>query len=105
MKPAATSRRERAPERDESRADANGRSTVRRLKRPLLVVDLPAVTAYAYENVFIMLWRGATTDASLDSIHAALGVVATQHAEGIAIVSVIERGASPPSAEHRAKVR
>jgi hypothetical protein len=103
MKPAAAKDGVRA--RLDSQTDADGRSTVRRLKTPLLVVDQSAVSSYAYENVFIMLWRGATTDAALDSVHQALGILAMHHPEGIAIISIIERGATPPSAEHRAKVR
>jgi len=72
---------------------------------PALVVDQPAVLAYALENLFVMLWRGATTDVALDDVHAALERVVAQHEEGIAIVSIIQRGAPPPSSAHRGRVR
>lgn len=72
---------------------------------PALVVDLPNVLAYTFENLFLMLWRGPTTDAALDAIHLAMQALVDGRSDGIAIFSIIERGATPPSAEHRERVR
>src|SRR5437867_11355100 len=72
---------------------------------PAIVVNQSNVTAYCYENVFLMLWRGTTTDEALEEVHQALGKLAMMRDEGIAILSVIERGATPPSAVHRGRVR
>jgi hypothetical protein len=70
-----------------------------------IVVDRPAVLAYQCGNLFMMVWRGATTDEALDAVHASMTAMVAIHPEGIGIVSIIERGAPPPSTEHRARVR
>ena len=91
----------RRPSPDASDASISGL----RKRPPTRVVENPAVLAYSLENIFVMIWRGGTTDAALDEIHGALSRIVALHDQGIAIVSIIARGTPPPSAAHRARVR
>jgi hypothetical protein len=70
----------------------------------MLALEAPSVCCYTLQGLFVMVWRDAPTDAMVDQVHDALGLLVARIPTGVSVLSVIERGAKPPSADARARV-
>jgi len=70
----------------------------------LLLLEDEAVYAYVLRDLFIMVWRGVVSDTTLEAMHKLMELEARRQRDGIAIVSVIERGATPPNSAQRSNI-
>jgi hypothetical protein len=71
---------------------------------PTLALEAPSVCCYTHRAVFIMVWRDAPSDQTVDDVHAAILEYMDRIPGGFSVISVIERDARPPSPRNRARI-
>ncbi|HTQ45562.1 MAG TPA: hypothetical protein VMI75_22540 [Polyangiaceae bacterium] len=84
--------------------ESNSSSEPRADDELVLLLEDEAVYAYVLRDLFIMVWRGVVTDTTLEAMHKLMEREARKQPDGMAIVSVIERGATPPSSAQRSNI-